>query len=280
MLFIAPAIAGLLLFRVFPIFDAAANSFYAVNYAEGAKRVFVGLENYWDVFHDHIFWESLWVTIKLNLIINPLQVVAAFLLALLVRRNTKANRAFRTIFLLPLGVSVAVASSVWGILLDTNSGLVNSFLKFLSLKAQDFLLSPGQALWCIVLIASWCGVSYWMTFFLAGLQEIPETLYESADIDGAGTVRKLIRITVPLMRRTFLFVIVADTSANFLLFVPMFTLTKGGPMRSTNVLMHEIYTSAFVYSDVHRALTLSTLLLIVLFVVIAAQFRIMGVRND
>jgi multiple sugar transport system permease protein len=133
------------------------------------------------------------------------------------------------------------------------------------------LSSPGQALPSIILIASWIGVGYWMFFFLAGLQGIPPTLYEAAAIDGATPVRAFFHITLPLLRRVIAFVLVADTTANFLLFAPVYILTHGGPQGSTDLLMYEAYRSGFIGLDVGRATSITTILIADLLLVVGAQ---------
>jgi multiple sugar transport system permease protein len=156
-------------------------------------------------------------------------------------------------------------------MLDPQSGLVNGILLSVGLPAQPFLSSPSQALPSIILIASWIGVGYWMFFFLAGLQGIPPTLYEAAAIDGATPVRAFVHITLPLLRRVIAFVLVADTTANFLLFAPVYILTHGGPQGSTDLLMYEAYRSGFIGLDVGRATSITTILIGILLLVVGAQ---------
>jgi len=113
-----------------------------------------------------------------------------------------------------------------------------------------------------------------MIFLWAGLQDIPRQLYEAARIDGAGRISRFFRIIFPLLRRPLLFVLITDTAVNFLLFVPMFLLTRGGPSYSTNVLMYEAYKSGFVYGDMGRALALVMVLLVLVITTVAMQFRL------
>jgi multiple sugar transport system permease protein len=197
-------------------------------------------------------------------------------LALLVNRRFRGIGFFRSLYFIPVGISLAVASVVWGILLDPESGLVNSVLRSIGLPGQPFLTSPAQALGSIILIASWIGVPYWMIFFLAGLQDIPRTLYESASIDGAGRWQAFWRITLPLLRRTTTFVLVADTAANFLLFVPVYVLTQGGPTGSTDLLMYEVYRAGFIASDMGRAAALTVILLLATLVVVFLELMLGG----
>jgi ABC-type sugar transport system permease subunit len=182
--------------------------------------------------------------------------------------------------MLPIGISLPVAVVIWGVVLNPNSGLMNSLLALIGIPAQRFLTSPSQALWSIVLIASWKGVSYWMIFLLAGIKGIPETLYEAARIDGAGAWQILTRITIPLLRRVILFVVVADTISNYLLFIPAYLLTRGGPENATNFLMYEAFKSGFIYLDMNRSMTIVSTLLVFLLVVIALEFRFLKPQHE
>lgn len=273
-LFLLPSLTGLAIFRIFPIIYTFIGSLFNVDYYKGGTS-FVGLENYLDVLKDPIFWHSLKVTLIFNLVVNPVQITLALILAVLLNGTSRSIRIIRTLFLLPLGVSVTIASTIWNILLNPNQGLVNSFLNFLGIPSQPFLTSPSQALWCIVLVASWCGISYWMMFLLAGLQDIPTEYYEAAKIDGATNWQSFWYITLPLLKRALTFVVVADTTANFLLFAPVFILTRGGPQWSTNLLMYETYSNAFIYSDYPRALTLTSLLLLMVLAIVLIELRVL-----
>lgn len=272
-LFLAPAILGLLIFKVYPLLLSATESLYQVSFFGQQAKYFVGLENYRDVFADPTFWQSLKVTLKFNFLIIPIQVALAVALALLLNKKFKGVRVFRSIYLLPAGVSIAIACTLWSLMLNPNSGLLNSLLALVGIPRQPFLTSSSQALWSIILIASWKGVPYWMIFIMAGLQGIPESNYEAAAIDGANALQVLFKITLPLLKRTLLFVVVANTVSNFLLFVPPYMLTRGGPESSTNLLMYEVFKSGFIYNDMARATTMITLLVILLLGIVAIEFR-------
>lgn len=273
-LLLLPALVCLAVFRLWPIATTLLGSLYSQSIMQAGKDVFVGLNNYNQLVRDPIFWESFWVTIKLNLVINPLQVFIALLLATMVNQRFRGIGFYRLLFFIPLGVSVPIASILWRIMLDPNSGLANSLINLAGIPSQPFLISKDQALWCIVAIATWKGASFWMIFLWAGLQDIPRQLYEAARIDGAGGISRFLRITFPLLRRPLLFVLITDTAVNFLLFVPMFLLTRGGPSYSTNVLMYEAYKSGFVYGDMGRALALVMVLLVLVIATVAMQFRL------
>ena len=124
------------------------------------------------------------------------------------------------------------------------------------LPAQPFFRSEGQSLATLIAVCTWRGVGYWMFFMLSGLAAIPPEVNEAASIDGAGPWRRLIHITLPLMRRTFAFVLIADTAVNFLLFAPVYIITNGGPNGSTSLLMFEAYRAAFTLLDDGRSLAI------------------------
>jgi multiple sugar transport system permease protein len=273
-LLLLPALICLAVFRLYPIAAALIGSLVTDSLTEPGSQIFVGLRNYLQLFADPIFWQSLWVTIKLNLVINPLQVILATLLAVMANQRFHGISFYRLLFFIPLGVSLPIASILWRIMLDPNSGLINSLLNVLGIPSQPFLISENQALWSIVAVATWKGVSFWMIFIWAGLQNIPRELFEAATIDGADRFRRFLRITLPLLRRPLLFVLVTDTAVNFLLFVPMFLLTRGGPSYSTNVLMYEAYKSGFIYGDMGRALALVVILLLLVVATVMVQFRL------
>jgi multiple sugar transport system permease protein len=277
-MFLLPAIVGLLVFRLLPTFYAVGRSFYATSFGLTPSTIFVGLENYTDLVSDPTFWQSVKTTVVFNIIINPLQTALALVLALLVNMRLRGVGIFRSIFFIPIAVSLPVASIIWAMMLDPQSGLLNGILVRFGLSAQPFLTSTFQALPSIILICSWIGVGYWMFFFLAGLQEIPHTLYEAAKIDGANSWATFTHITLPLLRRVIAFVLVADTTANFLLFAPVYILTKGGPQGTTDLLMYEAYRSGFIGLDVGRATSITTVLLLCLLLVIGIELYLL--RSD
>jgi ABC-type sugar transport system permease subunit len=208
-------------------------------------------------------------------VINPVQITLALLLALLLQRRTRYIGVIRTLFLLPIAVALPIATVIWGLMVNPNQGLINSMLAFVGIPAQPFLTSESQAIWVIVVIASWKGVAFWMLFLLAGLQDIPKSYSEAARIDGASPLQQFRLITLPLLKRAILFVTVADTTINFVLFIPIFLLTQGGPRQSTNVLMYEAYRSGFNFQDFGRSMAIVAILTVIILLVIAVQFWIL-----
>ena len=280
-LFLAPALIGTIAFKLYPIFIGFWESLIYTSFSGGAeKRIFVWFENYQYLFDDKIFWKSLEITAFLTIIINPLQIAMSLGLALLLMRKSKFIRIIRSLYLLPIGIALPIATIIWGLMLDPNQGLINGLIGVFGIPPQPFLVSENQALWCIIAIATWKGVAFWMLFLLAGLEDIPKQYYEAAEIDGATPFQKFRYVTIPQLKRTILFVFVADTAANFVLMVPMIILTKGGPLQSTNVLIYEGYRSGFYYQDWGRSLSIITILTVITLIVIGLQLLFLSEKNE
>jgi len=273
-LFLLPALSLLVVFNLIPTFATIRESVFAQSFFSG-EQVFVGLQNYRDLFNFSGFWRSMEVTLAFNLVVNPLQVALALGLAVLINQHVPGMIVFRSVFLLPVAVSINVTAIVWGLMLDQNAGLVNGILVALGLPRQPFLLSVDQALWSIIAIVSWKGIPFWTLFFLAGLQNIPHSVIEAAKIDGASTWAIFTRIKLPLLRPVIAFVLVADTITNFTMFAPIFLLTRGGPQQTTNLIMHETYRRGFVYGDLSTSSAMITVMLILVIIIIAVQFALL-----
>jgi len=275
--FLAPALLGLGLFRLAPIAIALVGGFTGTRLT--GETVWVGLRNYRRLVEDPSFWNAVEVTLLFNLIVNPLQIVISFGLALLVLRPTPLVPFFRAAYMAPMTVSLPLTSILWAILLEPTMGPVNGLLRSLGLPPQPFWRSEDQALATLIGVASWKGVGYWMVFLLAGLLLVPKELHEAAMIDGAGTLARFRHVTLPLMRRPLAFVLVADTAANFLLFAPVYLITQGGPNGATALLMFEAYQAAFTYLDRGRALAISSVILFVIGVLALLELRLLRERG-
>lgn len=279
-LFLLPAMLLIVVWRYVPIVAGLRESFYSNGLSLVGDKEWVGWENYRHLLDDPVYWESVQVTLRFNLIVNPLQVALALGLALLLNQKVPGIGFFRTLMLLPIAISINVAALAWGLALDANYGLVNGILELLNLPRQPFLLSADQAMPTLIGIVSWIGVPYWAIFFLAGLQGIPKEVYEAATIDGATTFQRFRQITFPLLSRTMTFVLVAVTVANFTMFVPPYLLTGGGPSGATNLVMFDAWKRGFTYGDLGGSASSITLFLAVLAIVVALEFLIFRPQHD
>lgn len=272
MLFMAPALVALVVLRLVPALSAAWESLHRSTLLSGTS--FVGLDNYVEMFQSPGFLQSLSVTMLFGVIINPLQVLVALLLALLYTRAAAASKLWRALVLVPIAAPAAVAAVMWSVIYRPD-GFGNALLRLVGIPDQPFLTSSDQALFALIVMLSWVGVGYWMMFLIAGINDIPTSYYEAAALDGSGFWRTLLTITIPLLRRPLSFVLVATTVSNFLVFAPVQILTKGGPDGSTNLLMYDIYTRAYSTNDVNMAQAEVVILVAITLIIVVAQFRLL-----
>ena len=271
-LMLAPALIFILVFKIYPMISVSVGSFF-----RDGNFTF---RTYEILFKDKTFWNSLWVTLKMNIVIIPLQVLISLFLALLVNNTVKGIGVFRSIYYLPVTMAISVASVTWSLMMNVNNGVFNSILSIFGIESQGFFTDPKQALWCIIIMASWKGCGMWMMYLLAGLKGVDTAIYESARLDGAGYFTTLTKITLPLIKRTMLFVVVANTTSNMLLFAPSKLITEGGPRNSTNVLMYEVYKSAFRNGNMSRAGAITAILLMIIMITVICQFKMMNAKED
>lgn len=273
--FLAPAVVTILLIRIIPFIGAVISTLH-VRDGIGllAEERFAGLQNYIDLLSDPLFQATLGRTLLFNVIINPLQIALALVIAVLLTRRVPARGLWRMAVFIPCTIPLVGSSIAWGVALRAD-GPINGILQALGLPAQPFLTSPTQALASIMLVASWVGIGYWMIFLIAGINEIPDELYEAASLDGAGAWRSFWSVTLPMLKRPLLFVLVADTVANFVLFVPMQMLTGGGPQNSTTMLMFDAYRRTYTYSQPNQGATATVILTVVMLIIVFVQFRLL-----
>lgn len=271
-LLIFPALIFALVFRIYPIVFSFVKAFQ--------YKDTVSFETYRMLFADINFWKSMWITLKMNFIMIPLQIVISFVLALLVSSTMKGIGIFRSIFYIPVTISMSVAAICWSMILSVNNGVMNSILQsFFGMESQGFFTDEKQAMMCIILLCTWKGCGYWMMFYLAGLKEINTSVMEAAKIDGAGYFQRLFYVVIPLLKKTTLFITVANTSINLLLFAPIQLITSGGPNDSTNVLMYNAYQQAFKYGNYSKGSAITSILVVIILVVVYVQFYFMNEKE-
>lgn len=278
-LFLLPALVALAMLRLSPIVTAVSSSLYKAFPGGIIPATFAGLANYHNLFADKRFLSTIWRTIAFNAVINPLQILLALFVAVLMTRRIAFAGLWRTLVFVPVTIPIVGSCIAWGTALQPD-GPVNALLSAVGAHGQPFLTSPRQALACIILVASWIGIGYWMLFLIAGLQAIPVELYEAAQLDQAGPFRCFLQITLPLLKRPLLFVLVADTVANFVLFVPVQLLTAGGPQNSTNLLMFDAYRTTFGYGSRNLGSAEVVILTAIMLVFVLVQFRLLRQDSD
>ncbi|WP_461122987.1 carbohydrate ABC transporter permease [Saccharothrix stipae] len=247
------------------------------------KAEFNAPANYGGIAEDELLRSAAWFTVKYTVIITVLLFVVAFGLALLVQHRRPGVGFFRTAFFLPMAVGFASASLLFLGLLSDEIGPVTDLLSWLGL-VDGYVSwtsgSPGSALASAVLLVLWRFAGFAMLILLTGLQAIPPDVYEAARVDGANRWQTFWRITVPLLRPTIALVLTLMTTGSLLAFDQFWILTRGGPDNSTTSLVMVIYREAFVRLDLGSAAGISVVLLVVLVVFNAIQFRVLRRRSS
>jgi multiple sugar transport system permease protein len=274
-LFLAP---GLILFSVFTLaalIFAVYLTFHRWSIIEPEKP-YVGLQNYRDMVHDERFVGSVLNTVYFTGASIPLTMIIGLLLAVLLNQPLRGRAVFRTAYYLPVVTPFVVSALLWKWLYNGQYGLFNYYLLKGHVIDQPLLwLSDKQlAMPAVVLMSVWGGVGFSMVVYLAGLQAIPEQLYESAKLDGAGTLRRLWFITIPMLRPTTLFLLVMGIIGSLQVFTQIFVMTNGGPVNKTETMVYYMYLWAFKYYDMGYASTLAFALFAMLLVFTALQLRL------
>lgn len=274
-LFVSPFVLGFLLWFIIPALTAVYLVFHRWNMI--AEPRFVGLENIQRLFSDPLLWQSLKATTLFTLGSVPLGLAFSFLLALLINTKVRGIAIFRTLYYLPSIVPAVANAVLWAWMFNTEFGLLNVLLRGVGLERVRWLQDPAWALPALVLMSLW-GAGNAMIIFLAGLQGIPDTFYEAAEIDGAGRWSKLRHVTLPLMSPIIFFNLVIGIIGSFQVFTTGFLITDGGPQNSTLFLVLYIYRNAFEYLDMGYAATLSWLLFIIIMALTLIVFKYYGSR--
>jgi multiple sugar transport system permease protein len=263
LLFASPVIAGFLIFVLGPMIASLVFSF--TDYNVISRMNFVGASNYTNLFDgtDPFFYKSLLVTAYYVILSVPLQIVFAFVLALLLNHNIRAKALFRTIFYLPTIVPVVASSMLWLWLFDPDLGLLNQILKAVGIPGLQWIYSERLAVPSLVLMSLWT-VGGTMVIFLAGLQGIPKHLYEAVEVDGGKHWHKLIFITVPMMTPTIFFNLVMGFIGSFQVFGQAYIMTQGGPNNATLFYSYYLYREAFENSRMGSASAIAWVLFIII----------------
>ncbi|MDT5992740.1 sugar ABC transporter permease [Streptococcus pneumoniae] len=243
--FLAPALILLGIFLVIPVGMVIYYTFTDYYLLTPDERKFVGFENFIRLTKDLIFLKSFLNTLKFVVWIIPVQLGAALGMALIVNKKRKGNMFFKVAFFAPVVMSLVVISILWLYLLNPNSGLLNAILNKVGIASQPFLTSPKQAMYAIVFVSAWQGAGYQMLLFLGGMQNIPQDVYEAAELDGFSKWAQFRYITMPLLKPTALFVLLTTLISAFKLIVQPMVMTQGGPLNSTITMVYYIYQQGF-----------------------------------
>jgi len=273
MAFLLPSIILFSVFLFYPMFRTIYLSFFLTK-ANGDPTVFVGLENYINMFSSPIFLKSMKSTFLFVLYTVPASVIVSLFLAIIANEKLKGIGFFRTVYSSTMGVSVAAASVFWLYLFNPSMGLLNQILGTFGIEAIGWLTDPKWALISVSITTIWMNVGFTFLILLGGLQSIDSSLYESADIEGAGYFYKLRKITIPMLSPTMFFVITVTIINAFQSFGQIDILTQGGPINETNLIVYSLYREAFVNYKFGSASAQAIVLFILILLMTALQFKL------
>lgn len=271
--FAAPAVILFLVFTIIPLFGTLYFSF--TNYDFFSEVKMVGFANYAKIFRDKNLLAATGHTLYFGIFAIFTAVFGGMLLAVFLNRkvNPHINGFFRFAFFLPYVVAAAYCSLIWFEFYSTGTGIFNYYLRKLGLEPIGWLTDKRYAMASIILMDVWKNVGYFMTIFLAGLQNIPNMYYEAAELDGASWVQKYFHITIPLLTPTLFFVLIMTTINALQIFEPIQIMTKGGPVNATRSIVIYIYQNAFQKYNLGYASALSIVLFLAVSGMTLFQFK-------
>ncbi len=275
--FLTPFLLLLLIFQYVPLVVMARNSLFSYSLFNPGDATFVGGQNFIQVFTDPETLQSLLVTLLFIIGVVVLVVPVSFALAVYLNGKLPARALVRTMIFLPVVTSSVVVATLWTFLLN-QTGLVNSALHAVGIPPAGFLTDKNQALIAIIVMSVWQQVGLATVLFLGGLQGIPPELTEAASMDGAGPLRRTVDITVPLLSRTTLFIVVVMTVFALQAFAPAYIMTGGAPQGTTNLIIYQIYKTAFMLQQPGYASAMSLIVLAFAVIISLIQMRLLRTR--
>lgn len=268
---LAPWIIGFIAFTAGPMIASIVISFMDWPLLQAPK--WIGFENYKFMFKDELFWISLYNTIYYTVIGVPLRVIAALCVALAMNLKLRGISVYRTIYYIP-SITPAVASSImWLWIFNPDFGLANALLGYIGIHSRiRWIYDPALSKPSLILMSLW-GIGGMMIILLAGLQGIPEQLYEAAELDGAGLWHKFWHITLPMLSPSIFFVTIMQVISSFQVFTQAYVMTRGGPANSTLFMVLYLYQNGFEFFRMGYASSLAWALFMFVLVLTIIQFR-------
>ena len=275
-MFLLPSLICFIVLKIYPVVFALFVSFCKWDIISGFGSIqWVGLQNFQNMLTDRYFASSMTNTLFYVLMVVPGQLIFGLLFAIVIDKCVYFKRFFQTTFFVPYIANIVAISVVWMAIFHPSQGPVNTLLTSLGISNPPMWLSSRDwALPTISLMSIWTGMGYCIIVYMAALQGIPNELYESARIDGAGGIRSFFHITVPLLSPTTFFLMLIKIIGTFQVFGPVKLMTNGGPGRATTVIVFQIYREAFQYYKIGYASALSLVLFLVIMLVTLIQMAL------
>ncbi len=278
-LMLAPALVHLVWWIGIP---TVATFVLAVTHYDilAGTMTWAGLGNFVEILADPAWWVATWHTLVYTFFTVPVAMAIAVVIAVLLNTKLRARAWYRTAVFMPHITATVAIALVWMWMYEPNIGLINWVLSWFGIRGPAWIADPAWAMTSVILMSIWKGIGLKMVIYLAALQNIPQELYEAAEIDGASQVRRFVAITLPLLGPATFFVFVVSLIDSFQVFEQFYVLTpQGGPANATTVMTYEIYQSAFERFDMSTASAQSVVLFVFLLVLTVVGRRLSG-RDD
>ncbi len=270
--FLAPSLTGLLIFVLGPILSSLGLTLFEWNLLSDPK--FIWFDNFKELYHDEDFWIAFRHTLTFIAYYIPGVLLTALITALLLNQRLRGVSVFRTAFFVPVVASWVVVAVIWRWIFNPRFGLLNFLLAKIGIDGPPWLFDPDTALYAIILTSIWKDTGFVAVMLLAGLQNIPETYYEAAKIDGARSWQRLRFITLPLLTPSIFFALIISLINSFQVFEQSWLMPERFARSGTSVVVEQIVNNAFRYSRMGYAATMSWVLFAVIFAITFVQIRL------
>lgn len=278
--FIAPAAILLIIFCIVPMLGSVYVSMQKMG-VDLSKAEYVGLDNYTKALTDRRFIQSIGITLRYTAIEVPLQMVIGVVLSALLAKNTLINRIMRSIYFLPVVASAVTVGVTWQLVMHSNIGIFTYWLKQLGVTDPNWLNNTGTALYVVVFVAIWKTFGISAIILVSAIQNVPDSLFEAAAIDGAGKIRQFFSVTLPSVMPSFWFLLMTRIIGSLQMFDIVYTMTGGGPSRSTTTMVVYIYDQAFnSMNKTGYATAMSEFLFVFIMFITIIMYTIMNKTSD
>lgn len=274
-LFILPAIIGILVFVVYPIFHTIYLSFQSGSLISSQFK-FVGLENYKSLLFDEDFIGAIKNTAIYTVFMVGISIALSMIFAVWLNKRKFIHRLAQTVMFTPHVVSLVSIGVLFMWIMNPDYGFLNWILDSIGLPTSKWLTSQESALFSLILVGVWKTVGYNTIIFISGLQGIPQNIYEAAELDNSNRFISFFKITLPLLSPTLFFLLITTTISSFQVFDLINVMTQGGPINSTNMLVYYIYEAGFKYYDIGTATAAGVFLILIVGVLTFAHFKILS----
>ncbi|MFC7392073.1 carbohydrate ABC transporter permease [Scopulibacillus cellulosilyticus] len=271
---IAPTMIGLGIFYLWPTLQTIYFSF--TKWGAFGNHTWAGLDNYKRLFHDPETIEAFKNTIIFVVLSVPIGIAISIIVAVLLNQKIKGLTIYRTLYFLPVVTMPSAVAMVWRWLYNSNYGFINQFLSYFSIKGPQWITDPHLALYSVIIVAIWSSIGYNMVIILSGLQGIPKLYYEAATIDGAGALLKFFKITLPMLSPVLFFVTIMSLINAFQMFdlILMMIGSTNNAIGESQTLVYLFYHAAFVINDKGYGAAIAVVLLIIILIITAIQFKL------